>query len=338
MAVTESKCMPCYNPLIAYRRYDNKVVINRLPSVEWESNGEHPFNIPCGKCIGCRLNYAREWALRCIHEARTHDHNSFITLTFNKEHLPKDGSLNVATFQRFMKRLRAGTKKKNLRFFHSGEYGEKFRRPHYHALIFGYDFPDKKLFQKNKDPALNLYTSQELSKYWPYGFSTIGNLTYESASYTARYILKKINGDMAKDHYAIKDDDGKITGYLNPEYCTMSRVPGLGTDWYKEFGWSDCHANDRCAVLRNGKTYYSRPPRFYDDILKSGSRYKGKGKTKGCWNIFPNPKLFEKIKKKRLEKQDDPIIYKGKHGRLKTKEEVKTLQIEKILRNLEVDI
>ena len=195
MAVTESKCMPCYNPLLAYRNDKNEVVINKLPHA-LDHVTEHVFNLPCGKCIGCRLNYAREWALRCVHEAKMHDNNSFITLTFNDEHLPKDGSLNVATFQRFMKRLRAGTKKQ-LRFFHSGEYGEKYGRPHYHALIFGYDFPDKKIHYKNKkNPSLNLYTSEELLKYWPYGHNMIGNLTYESASYTARYILKKIKQDI----------------------------------------------------------------------------------------------------------------------------------------------
>jgi hypothetical protein len=315
VAVTDSKCMPCYNPLVAYRAEDKKVVFHR-PPVTSAYHVQEPFNLPCGKCIGCRLNYAREWALRCVHEAKMHKNNSFITLTFNDEHLPKDGSLNVATFQRFMKRLRAGTKIKNLRFFHSGEYGEKYGRPHYHALIFGYDFPDKKIHYKNeKNPSLNLYTSEELLKYWPYGHNMIGNLTYESASYTARYILKKIKQDI----------DG-TRGDKLPEYCTMSRMPGIGEAWYKKYGWTDCHANDRIAINRDGKTFYSRPPRFYDELLNNEKKPE-----------FYNPELYAKIKKQRKENQEPPIIYRGKHGRLKTKEQVKTLQIERILRKLELD-
>jgi hypothetical protein len=261
-----------------------------------------------------------------VHEAKMHKNNSFITLTFNDEHLPKDGSLNVATFQRFMKRLRAGTKKQ-LRFFHSGEYGEKYRRPHYHALIFGYDFPDKKLHYKNKkNPSLNLYTSEELLKYWPYGHNMIGNLTYESASYTARYMLKKINIDMNPNHYKVFGDMPDDYYELLPEYCTMSRMPGIGENWYKKYGWTDCHANDRIAINRDGKTFYSRPPRFYDELLNNEKKPE-----------FYNPELYAKIKKQRKENQEPPIIYRGKHGRLKTKEQVKTLQIERILRKLELD-
>lgn len=308
--------MPCYNPLLAYRN-DKKVVFTRPPSTSAWFN-QVPFNLPCGKCIGCRLNYAREWALRCVHEAQIHKENgkdnSFITLTYSPENLPHDLSLNKKHFQDFMKRLRQKIKPIKPRYFHSGEYGEKYGRPHYHALIFGYGFPDKDLYKENKkDPRLNWYTSKELKELWPFGFNLIGQLTYESASYTARYILKKV-----------KQDIENTRGDKVPEYCTMSRLPGIGENWYEKYGWSDCHANDRIPINREGKKYYCKPPRYYDELLLNEKKPQ-----------FYNPELYEKIKKKRKQNQEPPIVWKGLNGRLKTREEVKILQIERIIKKLE---
>ena len=134
----------CKRPLLAW--YDGT-------TVSFKPHEFKPFvkiNLPCNKCINCKMRYAKEWAIRCMHEAHPeiNKDNCFITLTFNDENLPKDKSLDVRTFQLFMKRLRKKVKKP-LRFYHSGEYGEIKRRPHYHALIFGYDFPDKQRFRKN---------------------------------------------------------------------------------------------------------------------------------------------------------------------------------------------
>ena len=171
-----------------------------------------PLEIPCGQCIGCRLERSRQWAIRISHEASLHEHNSFITLTYNNENLPKDLSLDVTHFQKFLKRLRAHTEdpdsdlypnilsqSKKPRFFHCGEYGEKFARPHYHACMFDLDFADQKHWKTingNKH-----YTSETLEKIWPFGFSTIGDVTFESAAYVARYVTKKITGKNALHHY-----------------------------------------------------------------------------------------------------------------------------------------
>ena len=200
--------MTCYHPLLAYK-HDGKVVFEK-PRVYAQG-----FNLPCNQCIGCRLNYSRQWAIRCIHEAQMHKNNCFITLTFSPEALASrknPRSLDMREWQLFMKRVR---KKygNGIKFFHCGEYGEKNKRPHYHALLFGHDFTDKQLWTQRS--GVKLYISEELKKLWPYGFSTIGDVTFESAAYCARYVLKKVTGDAAAEHYTYTDPE---TGEVAPPF------------------------------------------------------------------------------------------------------------------------
>lgn len=83
------------------------------------------IKIPCGKCIGCRLDYSRDWAVRAVHESMLYKNNTFVTLTFDDEHLPDDKSLNKGYMSSWMKRFR---KKfgNDIRFMMCGEYGENF--------------------------------------------------------------------------------------------------------------------------------------------------------------------------------------------------------------------
>lgn len=242
--------MPCYHPLHAYKGKSNdaskiKIVFRRPDS--WK--GER-LDLPCGQCVGCRLERSRQWAVRCMHEASLYPENSFLTLTYSDKNLPPYSSLVKSDFQYFMKRLRKSLTPKRVRYYHCGEYGDLLSRPHYHALLFNHDFQDKKLFSsKNSNP---VYTSSELSSLWPQGFSVIGAVTFESAAYVARYVMKKITGKYASDHY----------GDRIPEYTTMSRRPGIGKGWYDKFK-SDVYPHDR-VVVRGVKT---RPPRFYDTQL-----------------------------------------------------------------------
>ena len=209
--------MPCYHPLDAARTAAGIIIFHRN-----HSNIVEVLKLPCGQCVGCRLERSRQWAIRCVHEASLYDDNCFITLTYRDADLPADMSLNLKHFQKFMKRLRKRFGS-GIRFYHCGEYGTLLGRPHYHACIFNFDFPDKKLFTIRD--GINLYTSQALDELWPYGFSTIGSVTFESAAYTARYIMKKINGDAAKDHYEyVNPSTGEIS-LRKPEYTTMSRLP-----------------------------------------------------------------------------------------------------------------
>lgn len=219
-----------------------------------------PLTVACGQCIGCRLSRSKQWAVRCYHEASLHELNCFITLTYSDEHMPVDHSVDVATFQKFMKRLR---KKygQGIRYFHCGEYGSTTHRPHYHALLFNFDFPDKELFQEKS--GYQLYISKDLGKLWPFGFSTIGALTFESAAYCARYVMKKVTGKPAEDYYKYTDP---VTGELldrHPEYVTMSLKPGIGYTWYRQYK-SDLWPDD--FVVVNGKKM--KIPRYYDNILE----------------------------------------------------------------------
>ena len=260
--------MPCYNPLLAYR-LDGKITFHK-PFVYAKG-----FNLPCGQCIGCRLSYSRQWAIRCVHEAQMHENNCFITLTFSPEELAKRNnpqSLDVAEFQRFMKRLR---KKygKGVRFFHCGEYGEQNKRPHYHALLFGVDFSDRVLWSQRN--GVKLYVSDNLSKLWPYGFSTIGDVTFESAAYCARYVMKKIRGEAAEDHYMFTDMVTGEVSQVQPEYATMSRKPGIGKPWFDKYK-EDVFPNDYCVV----RGHEVKPPRYYETLLSEEELVQLKAKRK----------------------------------------------------------
>lgn len=200
-----------------------------------------------------------------------HDKNSFITLTYNDEHLPCDGSVSKREFQLFMKRLRRQIEPVRIKFYGCGEYGSKLGRPHYHILIFGYDFPDKYFWyvsdpkKKNRfstSEAFQVWRSPTLERLWTdegersKGYSSLGEVNIYSAGYVARYIRKKIGGAQAPGHY-----QGKA-----PEFALMSRGrtkgEGIGGSWYKRYK-TDCYPKDFTHV--NGKKY--KPPKYYDRLL-----------------------------------------------------------------------
>ena len=214
-----------------------------------------PVTVPCGQCIGCRIDRSKEWAVRCYHEASLHENNCFITLTYSDAFLPIDLSCDYSVFQLFMKRLRKKYKA-GIRFFHCGEYGDDNGRPHYHALLFNHDFSDRTLWSENNGKPC--YRSAELEELWPYGFSTVQDVNFAAAAYCARYIMKKVNGHAAKDHYVWTDP---VTGEVHerkPEYCQMSLKPGLGLTWYKAYR-DDLWPDDFCVI--EGKKY--KIPKYY---------------------------------------------------------------------------
>ena len=252
--------MPCFAPLRGYRSLQRSESGKR-PLVFSYREGYHdrPVEVPCGQCVGCRQEKARQWAVRIMHETMLHAHNVFITLTYAPEHLPKHGSLRKRDFQLFMKRLRKRIAPTKVRFFSSGEYGSNTFRPHYHAIIFGYGFPDKlRVGQRGEHP---IYRSATLEELWDKGHSEIGTVTYQSASYVARYCVKKLNEVEAHERYRRLDEE---TGELVPveaEFATMSRRPGIGAAFYEKYG-AQIHRLD--SVVVNGKEM--KPPKFYDDL------------------------------------------------------------------------
>lgn len=247
--------VPCYHPLSAFRLADG--------SVSFVERGDviRALFLPCGQCIGCRLERSRQWAVRCVHESKLHERNCFVTLTYDNAHLPDDFSLRYSDFQRFMKRLRkeAG---KPVRFFMCGEYGEGLSRPHYHALLFGYDFEDKLYFKRAGESVL--YTSRRLERLWPFGFSLIGDVSFESAAYCARYCVKKVNGKDADRHYVLLDkESGEVIGQRVPEFAHMSLKPGIGKGWYDRYK-TEFYQHDR-VIVRGAA---AKPPRYYDKCAR----------------------------------------------------------------------
>lgn len=180
-----------------------------------------------------------------------------------------------------MKRLRYQQAPKIIRFYHCGEYGEKNKRPHYHTLLFNHDFSDKIPYSETQGTPL--FISENLTQLWGKGFCTIGEVTFDSAAYVARYIMKKITGNKAKEHYKSLDTETGEIHNIVPEYTTMSRRPGIGTGWYDKFK-PDVYPDD--FIIINGKKM--RPPRFYDDLYKKGE-----------------PDNFEITKHERLERAKD---------------------------------
>lgn len=275
--------MPCFRPLRGYRsRLRTKNGKSGIVFSAASGFVDQPLEVPCGQCIGCRLERSRQWAIRCVHEASLYERNCFLTLTYDDAHLPVSHSLDKTAFPKFMKRLRQKYfrgRKSDVRYFSCGEYGELFGRPHYHACVFNFDFEDKKLF-KYGEGGEPLYTSEALQSLWPFGHCTIGEVTFESAAYVARYVMKKITG---KDAASIQED-GSLGPYVHideatgemferePEYTTMSRRPGIGTGWVKKYK-TDVYPGD-FVVIRGGLK--CTPPKFYDRLLSEAELEKYK--------------------------------------------------------------
>jgi len=254
------------------------------------------MEVACGQCLACRLDRTLMWAMRIVHESTLHqDHygNCFITLTYrercnankkqikNGYYVPSDYSLDKTHFQKFIKRLRKYHKQK-IRYFHCGEYGDETLRPHYHAALFNCSFPDQKIYRS--DEGINTYASALLQELWPYGFSTIGELNFDTASYIAGYILKKVTGSKAADEYLRSDQYG-VAFWVSSPYVTMSlghrceehrglpKRPGeckkcsggIGADFYEKYK-TDMYPSDETPVP--GKGVVRKVPRYYDKILK----------------------------------------------------------------------
>ncbi len=256
--------MACYSPLRGYRaRATNPSGRRAVVFNSKEGFHDLPVNLPCGQCTGCRLERSRQWAIRCMHEASQYNDNCFITLTYDDDNLPANNSLDKTAFPKFMRRLRKKFKHQRIRYYHAGEYGDQFGRPHYHACIFNLDFPDKTPWSLRGDQ--QVYRSALLEKLWPYGNSEIGSVTFESAAYVARYIMKKVLGDETAKTLRYEHTNtttGEITRQ-QPEYATMSRRPGIGKNWFDKYR---CEVYAADSVIMRGKEM--KPPRYYDGLYE----------------------------------------------------------------------
>lgn len=243
--------MPCYSPIRAWRSARPNANGKFPPT--WSANDAMPgpdsvLSLPCGSCVGCLLERSRQWAMRGFHESMLYNSNIFLTLTYSDKYLPDDLSLDVSHFQKFMKRLRKHFTGQTIRFLHCGEYGEKYGRPHYHAILFNCDFADKECVRGGEYP---LFQSETLSRIWGLGFAAFGGVTFDSIAYVARYVMKKAGAEA-------QPDDGR-----RPEYMTMSRRPGIGAAWWSKYR-KEVFAND--GVVIEGRLM--RPPKYYDRLLE----------------------------------------------------------------------
>lgn len=278
--------MRCVSPLQGFKA--RQVNPSGKRSVVFErSEGFHdlPVTVPCGRCVACRLERSRQWAMRCMHEAQLHEENCFVTLTYADEFLPEFGSLDRKAFPLFMKRLRKAYNGRRIAYYHCGEYGDRFGRPHYHSCLFGFDFRDKRLETVRGD--FPVYRSAELERLWPFGRSEVGTFSFEAAAYVARYVMKKAIGEESPEQcgrYDVVDySTGEVVARREREYATMSRRPAIGKGWYERYK-NDVYPRD--GVVVRGKLV--QPPKYYDGLYELEGRMrsvKARRKRKVNWNV-----------------------------------------------------
>lgn len=303
--------IPCYHPLKGFQIGVNpsgkpkyKIVSYEVHHIEDDGKGHFipvsdsflsPYRkraildyvtIPCGQCVGCRLEYSRQWANRCLLELEYHDSAYFVTLTYDDLHVPRSyygdpesgealPSLTLCKrdFQLFMKRLRKAFPDDNIRFFACGEYGSETFRPHYHAIIFGLHLDDLEVYKKSPDGFV-YYNSPSLQRCWsvietklsndgtsykeavPLGYAVVANVSWETCAYTARYVMKKLKGPEAEFYDRFN---------IEPPWTLMSRKPGIARQWYDEH--PDCYEFDsiNVATPSGGKKF--RPPKYFDKLF-----------------------------------------------------------------------
>lgn len=298
--------MACLKPQRAVYNEDGRPrFVGALNDWDLNRSDEAQLVLKCGQCIGCRLERSRDWAIRSVHEAQMHKRNSFVTLTYDDDHLPDDRSVNVREWQLFAKKLR--NKIGPFRFLHCGEYGSRANtlRPHYHAVIFGQDFGADAVPFEETDNGDMLYQSQTLTSLWGKGLAVLGELNFETAAYVARYVTKKVTGDKSEREYErVSPTTGEVW-QVKPPYVTMSRNHGLGVKWLMKY-WKDIYVDD--VVHIEGRKF--RPPYYYDKLV-----------------AIKAPERFEAIKERRRNRAKDQI-FDVTEARRKTRERVMNKELQ----------
>lgn len=260
--------MSCYHPMNAVvlgTKPNGKLNIKILKNSDFtfQYPGYEYIKIPCGHCIGCRLKYSRVWADRCMAEASYYDHNVFLTLTYDNEHLPdplpgsKIHPLVKRDLQLFMKRLRKKLPDQKIRFFACGEYGspEKSFRPHYHLILFNCRLDDVNLLVKN-EREFRYYTSKTISDCWKYGFHIITNVNWNTCAYVARYVVKKQTGVNSKIYEELN---------YTPEFTLMSRKPGIGKQYFEDHAIDIYYDGSFLSTEEGAHRIY--PNKYYDNLF-----------------------------------------------------------------------
>lgn len=281
--------MSCYHPLKAWHigYHDSgkdKYKITSHTTDYVKGALADPIEIPCGRCIGCRLAYSRQWADRCMLEMKYHKVTWFCTFTYDDEFLPINENVNCNTgevfesatldkrdFQLFMKRLRKNYPYDNhLKYFCAGEYGDVTYRPHYHAIMFGLQLDDLELYSRAED-GYNYYRSPWLEKIWKKGMVIVAEATWDTCAYTARYIMKKQYGSAAQIYEMYN---------IQPEFTLMSRKPAIGLEFYEDNKhW--IFDSDFIFIGTDRDSYQIKPPKYYEKKFEFDDPEKY-GKMKEC--------------------------------------------------------
>lgn len=248
--------MPCEHPIKGYRPANGGPIRFDPPN---NGRAYTPIDIPCGYCLLCREEQARQQAVRITHEAMMHEENAFITLTYDNQHLPPYGALRYEDLVKFWKRVRKylwKKYKKKLRYYAVGEYGDKTLRPHYHACIFGHAFTENRIILR-ETPSL-LWWSPELSLAWGQGNNvSVGALNFETARYTASYVTKKLR--QKQQYVRIEEETGELVKLEQPR-AFMSR--NLAKTWWEQ---NRHYVAATDTVVINGRP--QKPPKAYDKWL-----------------------------------------------------------------------
>lgn len=248
------------------RKYDDEV------SPDAKAVYSNYIEIPCGKCISCRLKRSKEWANRCMLELPYHEQSWFVTLTYSDEYVPFNTilddygnyynslTLRKEDLQKFFKRLRKNYKYDNhIKYYACGEYGDNpdaTQRPHYHCIIFGLKLDDLK-FYKTSRLGFSYYNSDFLSSIWPYGHVVIAEVSWETCAYTARYIMKKKYGYQANDY----EVENKL-----PEFTTMSLNPAIGYEYFQE-NKDKIYDLDSISISTSNGAKKFKPPKYFDSKM-----------------------------------------------------------------------
>lgn len=283
--------MTCFHPIVAFvvgTKENGKKELKFVKADEKRldvyidgSGVQHPeyekVMLPCGKCIGCKMDRSKEWSVRLMLERMYHEKACFITLTYNDENVPivdmqREGidrgynkivtvnsnmTLKKEDLQLFMKRLRKRFEPEKLRFFACGEYGTLNNRPHYHLILFGEDFEFDRQIHALTDDGYVQYRSSTLEKIWDYGYSIICECNMNTCAYVARYCVKKLHSH---------NMDYQTFGMV-PEFNTMSRRPGIGYDWFKEH-YEEVYPDGYIYMSNNKGGQKCLPPRYFDKLLE----------------------------------------------------------------------
>ena len=216
-----------------------------LHNLEEKYGKEYILQLPCGRCTSCLLNYARTWAVRCCLEASLYKNNYFVTLTYDDDHYPESSKQARRDVQLFFKRLRKEFP--GVRYFGCLERGEHTQRYHHHVILFNLDLIDCVPLGKRSLEGY-YYKSAVLHRIWSNGFIDIGDVSFNSCGYIARYCMKK--------RYQKSSD----------EFIYMSTKPGIG------LGWLDKHI-DTCIkydeiYFNFGNFNKAKLPRYFDKHLE----------------------------------------------------------------------